>query len=129
MWIIYSADHGLYPKNEGSVSGLEHQTLCLLHCSTTQETIHNHCFENLTSNLRYVYQDESRGSGIMKRESWMLELPPDREADFGLGPRQFRARAKPEPGDRSVWTDTPADRLQKKLSPVCLSLSVFITVN
>jgi hypothetical protein len=65
----------------------------------------------------------------MKRESWMLELPPDREADFGLGPRQFRARAKPELGDRSVWTDTPADRHQKKLSPVCLSLSLSVSPN
>jgi hypothetical protein len=52
----------------------------------------------------------------------MLELPPDRAADFGLGPRQFRARARPESGDRSVWTDTPADRLRKKHSPVCLFL-------
>jgi hypothetical protein len=55
----------------------------------------------------------------MKHESWMLELPPDRAADFGLGPRQFRARAKPESGDRSVWTDTPADCLWKKRSPAC----------
>jgi hypothetical protein len=42
----------------------------------------------------------------MKRESWMLELPPDQAADFGLGPRQFQAIAKPESGDRSLWTDT-----------------------
>ena len=58
----------------------------------------------------------------MKRENWMLELPPERAADFGLGPRQFRIRTKPESGDRSVWTDMPADRLQKELSRVCLSL-------
>jgi hypothetical protein len=49
----------------------------------------------------------------------MLELPPDRAADFGLGPRHFRLRAKPEAGNRSVWTDLPADCLQKKHSPVC----------
>lgn len=59
----------------------------------------------------------------MKRENWMLELPPEQAADFGLGPRQFRFRTKPELGDRTVWTDTPVDRLQKELSPV--SLSVF----
>jgi len=59
----------------------------------------------------------------MRRENWMLELPPEQAADFGLGPRQFRVRTKPESGDRSVWTDTPADRLQKELSRVCLSLS------
>jgi hypothetical protein len=63
----------------------------------------------------------------MKRENWMLELPPEQAADFGLGPRQFRARTKPESGDRSVWTDTPADRLRKKPSPVCFSLSLSLT--
>ena len=52
----------------------------------------------------------------------MLELPPEQAADFGLGPRQFRFRTRPELGDRTVWTDTPADRLQKELSPVSLSL-------
>lgn len=60
-------------------------------------------------------EDKIPGSGPMKRESWMLELPSEQAADFGLGPRQFRVRTKPELGDRSVWTDTPADRLQKKL--------------
>jgi hypothetical protein len=65
----------------------------------------------------------------------MLELPPERAAEFGLGPRQFRVRTKPESGDRSVWTDTPADRLQKEASPVsvlflclkiwCISVSRF----
>jgi len=73
--------------------------------------------------LHCVYQDKIPGSGPMKRESWMLELPSEQAADFGLGPRQFRVRTKPELGDRSVWTDTPADRLQKKLLRVCLSLS------
>jgi hypothetical protein len=62
----------------------------------------------------------------MRRENWMLELPPEQAADFGLGPRQFRIRTKPESGDRSVWTDTPADRLQKELSRVCLSLSLSV---
>ncbi|XP_021919229.1 GPALPP motifs-containing protein 1-like isoform X2 [Zootermopsis nevadensis] len=62
-------------------------------------------------------KDGNHDCGPVKRESWMLELPPDRAASFGLGPRQFRARAKPESGDRSVWTDTPADRLQKKHTP------------
>jgi hypothetical protein len=69
-----------------------------------------------------LYQDEGCGSGPMKRESWMLELPPDRAAVFGLGPRQFQVRATSELGDRSVWTDTPADHLRKKLSPVGVSL-------
>ena len=49
----------------------------------------------------------------MVRESWMTELPPEMKA-FGLGPRKFRANAAPEKGDRSVWTDTPADREKKQ---------------
>jgi len=31
---------------------------------------------------------------------------------FGLGPRQFRVNPT-DVGDRSVWTDTPEDKLQK----------------
>ena len=30
----------------------------------------------------------------------------------GLGPRKFRT-TKSDTGDRSVWTDTPADRLKR----------------
>ncbi|XP_049279338.1 GPALPP motifs-containing protein 1 [Anopheles funestus] len=49
------------------------------------------------------------------REDWMLELPDIRKiSDMGLGARQFRTREKAEIGDRSVWTDTPADRERKK---------------
>ncbi|XP_038286935.1 GPALPP motifs-containing protein 1 isoform X2 [Canis lupus familiaris] len=46
------------------------------------------------------------------RESWMTELPPEMK-DFGLGPRTFKRRAGDKSGDRSVWTDTPADREKK----------------
>ncbi|MBV97013.1 GPALPP motifs-containing protein 1, partial [Eschrichtius robustus] len=46
------------------------------------------------------------------RESWMTELPPELK-DFGLGPRTFKRRAADKPGDRSVWTDMPADRERK----------------
>ncbi|XP_005409137.1 PREDICTED: GPALPP motifs-containing protein 1 isoform X2 [Chinchilla lanigera] len=46
------------------------------------------------------------------RESWMTELPPEMK-DFGLGPRTFKRRAEDKSGDRSVWTDTPADRERK----------------
>lgn len=47
----------------------------------------------------------------LEREQWMLELPSDKQ-DFGMGPRKFRKNAK-NLGDRSVWTDTPADRERK----------------
>ncbi|NXJ04822.1 GPAM1 protein, partial [Odontophorus gujanensis] len=46
------------------------------------------------------------------RESWMTELPPELKS-FGFGPRTFKRRAEDKSGDRSVWTDTPADRERK----------------
>ncbi|XP_006837680.1 PREDICTED: GPALPP motifs-containing protein 1 [Chrysochloris asiatica] len=46
------------------------------------------------------------------RESWMTELPPEMK-EFGLGPRTFKRRADDKSGDRSIWTDTPADRERK----------------
>lgn len=49
----------------------------------------------------------------MQRESWMLELPEDRKSFCGLEARQFRRKAPLERGDRSVWTDTPADKERK----------------
>ena len=42
----------------------------------------------------------------------MTELPPEFK-DFGLGPRTFKRRTDDKSGDRSVWTDTPADRERK----------------
>ncbi|XP_076807746.1 GPALPP motifs-containing protein 1-like [Clavelina lepadiformis] len=49
----------------------------------------------------------------IEREIWMTELPPVLQG-FGMGPRQFRANPT-EVGDRSGWTDTPADKLKKSL--------------
>lgn len=46
-----------------------------------------------------------------KREEWMTELPPEIKP-LGLGPRKFRTGVC-DPGDRSVWTETPADRQRK----------------
>lgn len=46
------------------------------------------------------------------RESWMTELPPEMK-DFGLGPRAFKRRTDDKSGDRSIWTDTPADKERK----------------
>lgn len=42
----------------------------------------------------------------------MTELPPELKS-FGFGPRTFKRRADDKSGDRSVWTDTPADRERK----------------
>lgn len=51
------------------------------------------------------------------RESWMLELPSDKPniIALGLGARQFRKKTAEPSGDRSVWTDTPAERERKKV--------------
>ncbi|CAL1603646.1 unnamed protein product [Knipowitschia caucasica] len=46
------------------------------------------------------------------RESWMTELPPELQ-HIGLGARTFKKKSGPEKGDRSIWTDTPADRERK----------------
>ncbi|XP_051870949.1 GPALPP motifs-containing protein 1 [Pristis pectinata] len=46
------------------------------------------------------------------RESWMTELPPVLQ-NIGLGARTFKRRANGESSDRSIWTDTPADRERK----------------
>ncbi|XP_060089552.1 GPALPP motifs-containing protein 1 [Heteronotia binoei] len=55
---------------------------------------------------------DSNESKQAKRESWMTELPPELKG-FGLGPRTFKRRADDKSGDRSIWTDTPADRERK----------------
>ncbi|KAM9319395.1 GPALPP motifs-containing protein 1 [Gastrophryne carolinensis] len=52
------------------------------------------------------------GPTIPTRESWMTELPPELTS-FGLGPRTFKRRANEASGDRSEWTDTPADKERK----------------
>uniref|UniRef100_A0AAY4B6W2 GPALPP motifs-containing protein 1 n=1 Tax=Denticeps clupeoides TaxID=299321 RepID=A0AAY4B6W2_9TELE len=48
----------------------------------------------------------------LKRETWMTELPPELQ-HIGLGPRTFKKRSGPEDKDRSIWTDTPAERERK----------------
>ncbi|XP_077568829.1 GPALPP motifs-containing protein 1 isoform X2 [Stigmatopora nigra] len=57
---------------------------------------------------------------VATRETWMTELPPELQ-HIGLGARTFKKKSGPEKGDRSIWTDTPADterkareRLEKK---------------
>lgn len=50
-----------------------------------------------------------------KREEWMTELPPAQAATLGLGPRKFRIRDGPDMSDRSCWTDTPAQKVQKQM--------------
>lgn len=49
---------------------------------------------------------------VVTRETWMTELPPELQ-HIGLGARTFKKRSGPEKNDRSIWTDTPADRERK----------------
>ncbi|KAG5262046.1 hypothetical protein AALO_G00291550 [Alosa alosa] len=52
------------------------------------------------------------GPEEVKRETWMTELPPVLQ-HIGLGARTFKKKSGPETKDRSLWTDTPADRERK----------------
>lgn len=73
-----------------------------------------------------MLQGDNESNDVNKRESWMLELPPEKAASLGLGPRTFRIREGPDNADRSCWTDTPADKLQKlmkEVNSIILSLS------
>ncbi|XP_076011742.1 GPALPP motifs-containing protein 1 [Genypterus blacodes] len=49
---------------------------------------------------------------LVGRETWMTELPPELQ-HIGLGARTFKKKSGPENKDRSMWTDTPADRERK----------------
>lgn len=60
-------------------------------------------------------KDKLTGVGspeVVTRETWMTELPPELQ-HIGLGARNFKKRSGPENKDRSIWTDTPADRERK----------------
>uniref|UniRef100_A0A8D3C8Z0 GPALPP motifs-containing protein 1 n=1 Tax=Scophthalmus maximus TaxID=52904 RepID=A0A8D3C8Z0_SCOMX len=50
---------------------------------------------------------------VVSRETWMTELPPELQ-HIGLGARTFKKKSGPENKDRSMWTDTPADRERKE---------------
>uniref|UniRef100_A0A8C4ZQU5 GPALPP motifs-containing protein 1 n=1 Tax=Gadus morhua TaxID=8049 RepID=A0A8C4ZQU5_GADMO len=51
---------------------------------------------------------------VVARETWMTELPPElQHIGLGLAARTFKKKAGPENKDRSMWTDTPAERERK----------------
>ncbi|XP_071478268.1 GPALPP motifs-containing protein 1-like [Diadema antillarum] len=68
-------------------------------------------FERRSNAMRHKLQSQDEPKQP-SRESWMTELP-GYSTNFGLGPRSFRKTARPDGGDRSVWTDTPADKARK----------------
>ena len=57
---------------------------------------------------------EGKDEQIVKRETWMLELPEEKANTFGLGPRSFSRKGLAEKGkDRSKWTDSPEEKARK----------------
>ncbi|XP_072513851.1 GPALPP motifs-containing protein 1 [Salminus brasiliensis] len=69
-------------------------------------------FERRAKRMRDKLLGLDNESEELKRESWMTELPPELQ-HIGLGARTFKKRSGPENKDRSIWTDTPADRERK----------------
>lgn len=57
---------------------------------------------------------KTQSDGQPKREAWMMELPDCMGQNIGLTARTFRVNAGPDLSDRSMWTDSPADRARKE---------------
>lgn len=64
------------------------------------------------NSLLFYFLNYQETPEVLSRETWMTELPPELQ-HIGLGARTFKKRSGPENKDRSIWTDTPADRERK----------------
>ena len=53
---------------------------------------------------------------VLKREAWMTELPPQLSGAVKLCDRRFKTSNTAINTDRSVWTDTPADKERKMVA-------------
>ncbi|KAK2174127.1 hypothetical protein NP493_825g02019 [Ridgeia piscesae] len=76
-------------------------------------------FEERALRMRDKLLNIKPDDGTPARETWMTELPPERSTAHnlmaGLVSRKFRKDAGGSTGgDRSEWTDTPADRERKE---------------
>uniref|UniRef100_A0A3Q2NXQ4 GPALPP motifs-containing protein 1 n=1 Tax=Fundulus heteroclitus TaxID=8078 RepID=A0A3Q2NXQ4_FUNHE len=69
-------------------------------------------FERRAQRMREKLTGEVDAPEVVTRETWMTELPPELQ-HIGLGARTFKKKSGPENKDRSIWTDTPADRERK----------------
>ncbi|KAG9349527.1 hypothetical protein JZ751_027972 [Albula glossodonta] len=69
-------------------------------------------FERRAQRMKEKLTSGDDGKKELTRETWMTELPPELQ-HIGLGARTFKKRSGPENKDRSIWTDTPADRERK----------------
>ena len=88
-----------------------------LPCDSSEQSESNELIQTQFEARAKAMKNKLTGNNLedenLTRESWMLELPPEIGKNFGLGPRTFRTKAV-DLGDRSVWTDTPADRERKR---------------
>ncbi|XP_048744717.2 GPALPP motifs-containing protein 1-like [Ostrea edulis] len=71
-------------------------------------------FERRAQKMRDHLDGKSDSEGQPKRDSWMTELPDCLGQNIGLTARTFRVNAGPDMSDRSMWTDSPADRARKE---------------
>ncbi|XP_061165806.1 GPALPP motifs-containing protein 1-like [Saccostrea echinata] len=71
-------------------------------------------FERRAQKMRDHLDGKNEPESQPKRESWMTELPDCLGQNIGLTARTFRANAGPDMSDRSMWTDSPADRARKE---------------
>ncbi|XP_062302468.1 GPALPP motifs-containing protein 1 [Osmerus eperlanus] len=69
-------------------------------------------FERRAQKMKDKLTKGDEGPEELAREAWMMELPPELQ-HIGLGARTFKKKSGPANKDRSVWTDTPADRERK----------------
>ncbi|XP_056127810.1 GPALPP motifs-containing protein 1 isoform X2 [Rhinichthys klamathensis goyatoka] len=69
-------------------------------------------FERRAQKMKDKLTGVDTGPEVVSRESWMTELPPELQ-HVGLEARTFKKRSGPENKDRSIWTDTPAERERK----------------
>ncbi|RXM98529.1 lipopolysaccharide specific response-7 protein, partial [Acipenser ruthenus] len=69
-------------------------------------------FDRRAQKMKEKLTSGDDGSKDLARETWMTELPPVLQ-HIGLGARTFKKRAGPESKDRSLWTETPADKERK----------------
>lgn len=89
--------------------------LCDVRCKKSLSPMHSsnsyfllHCLNSCL--LVFLCRQDT--PEVLNRETWMTELPPELQ-HIGLGARTFKKRSGPENKDRSIWTDTPADRERK----------------
>ena len=75
-----------------------------------------HSIPSCTHTLPVINKSFQDVEEVVTRESWMMELPDKMSASIGLQARQFKSNrvSAADSGDRSGWTDTPADKERKE---------------